>query len=1020
MSSSNSEKRRSILFPFRSITSTVNGSSSSKSSSSQPKFEVMNRKKLIDNSTKSSPNTGASSTARTATPTAVSQTKPAPPVTPIKNHIPSVPVTKAASPSPVKPHSSITPLSQQHDYSSSSLSFKHTSNAPLTITGNIPPVPAYHHFQPTQFNKGSPTVQRSGTVMTRKAPPGYSMDKKVDTGVSKPAALEETKESEVGDEPADDKASGLLQRPQLNTEPSFVDSFVESVSGSLTGGNSKSELFYDADDVKPTASTADLSKEEEKQEDTEEEKHVVMPLRYHKRTTSTVSELSTGTSTDPTNSHLRNLSISEELINDIDNYHLDQEEEHVSASEPQTQKKGHKKHKSISDEILQDIQDFESSLPQHREDFYYSESDDEPQQEEHSKVQHNSKHAYQFPSSRSYTDLHEQLDSRGSNIIEPPRLNTTLLSAGHDRFGDDDLEDGVSPVTPLQFRDELDQSDLSSAQLGEIGRSESEFSRDGDDNVRDYDSMVGEVHEDQQQLHVNPDPHNYEFQEDETTERYNDVQSVDSSMYPDSFNYSQQQHQQQITDNSSSIDPAESFNFETERAGNSEIPGSFAMAPAGVHDSDLDSFDFEPRGQGDQIQGQDTDYEDFRQAYAHEREMEQQRSISSRERNLTGGGLRIVNDGNYSDSASEEQRFKRQSVESGVLVDQSPHSRSPMINVVSTFIENERDEDDQSEEILSFTAATSPPPSLHPPGHVLPNKPSFVRSLSGSPAPDIPQVYAPSDSLQGQATIQSEDLSIDPLQDTRAMTASYHGHNRRPPPLNLEPMNLEPKMQEPLITQPSKPQHKHIPQRSPYVETLRLTAATANTRVSSSVWGLPIGIVGVNESLRRNQGYYKSQSHSVVGYGNSTPGAGSGGGGVRVTKIDLKHGKIKPRLLASEVEDEEEESAASSLQNSSQLERLKTAGSSINTNLRLMHTMTSQSLGNTPGLQGEAMGMDVPGLPSSDINRTGTINLKANSNYINNVGSLIRNGSVIEPYTSRSSGRGLFIANPDALDSDSD
>jgi hypothetical protein len=99
----------------------------------------------------------------------------------------------------------------------------------------------------------------------------------------------------------------------------------------------------------------------------------------------------------------------------------------------------------------------------------------------------------------------------------------------------------------------------------------------------------------------------------------------------------------------------------------------------------------------------------------------------------------------------------------------------------------------------------------------------------------------------------------------------------------------------------------HKPQVSSYVELIRFGTKLSNSAVSATKWGLPIGI---------SQTDYSTTSKTNASGGSSTAAAAQPGyKKLRSHKIDLKHGKIKSRLLASEVDDDETTSsrAASSL-----------------------------------------------------------------------------------------------------------
>ncbi|CDR46675.1 CYFA0S25e00804g1_1 [Cyberlindnera fabianii] len=225
----------------------------------------------------------------------------------------------------------------------------------------------------------------------------------------------------------------------------------------------------------------------------------------------------------------------------------------------------------------------------------------------------------------------------------------------------------------------------------------------------------------------------------------------------------------------------------------------------------------------------------------------------------------------------------------------------------------------------------------------------------------------------------------------------FQGKSRRPPPGGAlavptrvgrsssitGPSNNYNTLKEDVESPP--PQH-HIPEKSDYVEMLRFGAGTTNTKASASSWGLPIGIAEIDHSR------FVSSSSKVM-YKRST----------RLHKNDLKHGKVRQRQLALEVGDDDEDEVSThgvdSKRESAELKRYETGTSNLSVGSSA-HSMTSLS-----------PRKDISVKDSTSLNRSGTLLVDKLPQVSVGVG---RSGTVRDASKAQMT---LFIANPDA-DSD--
>lgn len=367
----------------------------------------------------------------------------------------------------------------------------------------------------------------------------------------------------------------------------------------------------------------------------------------------------------------------------------------------------------------------------------------------------------------------------------------------------------------------------------------------------------------------------------------------------------------------------------------------------------------------------------------------------------------VVNDGNYSESDSDSfDACAREDINNDYsVVRQENYLKTQRSSVASS-------------EALSFTAKSpkdsyfeidsNPKDALAMP---LLNGDASDASLSLVSSTGPPSISTPQQSILTPHEVPSPMLSeFEPLAaanvyDRRAndvvAPVAYISQGmskpRRPPPPDVptrsgrsasisQPKNMYNSVKEDLEV----PQvHQHEPQKSNYVELLRLGAGTTNTNARASEWGLPIGI--------SKNDYTKATSSWRVSYKKPT----------RSSKNDLKHGRVKQRQLALEVGDDEEDdqSLGTGGRDSVELKRLDTATSTS--------ASTSASVGvglrtSSPSQSTTSFSPKREPTPQS-ITRTGT--LKTDRVLSVPQVSVGRSGTVV-----RDGDKGhmtLYIANPD-------
>jgi hypothetical protein len=361
----------------------------------------------------------------------------------------------------------------------------------------------------------------------------------------------------------------------------------------------------------------------------------------------------------------------------------------------------------------------------------------------------------------------------------------------------------------------------------------------------------------------------------------------------------------------------------------------------------------------------------------------------------------VVNDGNYSESDSDSFDAVKQEQ---VNQDYSVVLQDNTLSTIHSSVE--------SGDVLSFTAKS--PKGSHFSIGSSPQKPLSATPLNYTsdvdlshmelPSTEVPSMITPQHSfLTGPEPASSmrsehEQMPAPTVYDRRVnevvAPVSYisqgTGRQRRPPPPDVptrsgrsaslsQPMNTYNTVKEAVEVQPIH----HEPQKSNYVEMLRLGAGTTNTNAKAHTWGLPIGI--------SENDYAKFASSSRASY-KKTP---------RPQKSDLKHGKIKKRQLALEVgDDDDDETLPVGGRESMELKRFETSTSLGGTSMSPSLTQPTRS----PSLSSTNFSPKKDSTPT--LARSGTLITDKISPQV----SIGRSGTV------RGGDKGhmtLFIANPD-------
>ncbi|CCH42483.1 hypothetical protein BN7_2028 [Wickerhamomyces ciferrii] len=373
----------------------------------------------------------------------------------------------------------------------------------------------------------------------------------------------------------------------------------------------------------------------------------------------------------------------------------------------------------------------------------------------------------------------------------------------------------------------------------------------------------------------------------------------------------------------------------------------------------------------------------------------------------------VVNTGNYSDE--DDDQSSRQFSYDQSFDDSRPDALNNDYSVIHQQVTNSpgRNRDSDDEEMLSFIAKSPvqtdfsfEPKSTSPRFANNPNNMSDI-DLSKNPNPPYESPVSTTSPINAY---DRRDDTVAPVQYAKVASAA----SRRPPPLSAAPKttraarslstsqpppafnyNTLQENQANDLTVP--PPEAHEPEKSSYVEMLRMSSGTANSDVSARTWGVPIGIADIDHS--------KMSTHSSrTAYKRAQ----------RTNKSDLKHGKIKPRLLASEVDDDDiSTEVVSTMDGQSSINELEKSRTPS------LHS-PSQSLSNfSPNRTPSSVSGFTNSLPGSGNSAAAQAALTRSGTLLNDrIGpQLGRSGSVmstVKPVNNMT----LYIANPDIDEDD--
>ncbi|ODV76292.1 uncharacterized protein CYBJADRAFT_165597 [Cyberlindnera jadinii NRRL Y-1542] len=989
---SDGSKRRSLLFPFR-------------SSKPESKFEVINRKKspLAQHHPQAAVSTTIPSVPKQSIST-IGSGKHVPVLTSssAKPRISSAPEPKQRAPSPtshhvLRPQSPHLPhLSPPHIHSPQLFARKSSESerdgydsiqdidiprSSLDVMVDVPPVPDYNtkSFAPPLTIQGKPiTMNKAASLPRRKPPSGFELHEpmmahssqeslsKVDSGLeamAKPSVeivndpfrtvhssnskslKEDTHPKEnvssfVSPNNEDEQKENFTHKtePQLSeSEDSESDfSFVnedESLSGvfmppSAPGlqlsrpASSSTADFYDAQD---TVETSDVNIDS------------VTSDMNNVQLTGDESQQDSGNEGDQSSVEVKPL-----------NFHRKTQSETLGIIPALITKSGeqtHKKQLSLSDEIMKDIENYQPGGV-----HYETDGDTEEEMSDVSPVtplnkSNQLKEDIQLPTS---------LDQAVSGIQKTPSID----SPGPLRRRDSLFQDSSSEEIVLQRQNLLDD----------------ESSSDEEQNDKSFESNSSTAPQ------INYIPTNSSGLD------YNEKSSSSKGLpRSDSLNDLNLITQQDVP-----------FNLQKSNAP-VIVPGDIYTQPLieSPHSSRAGSSVY-PFESSEKLP-LTTNNEDF--ISSDEKTNELSRQPITPEVNERPRVFHVVNDGNY--SSSDEDSIVEPEGNSTADYSVVHQETFNLLNRSTT----------ASSEVLSFTAKS---PQMSHFNIDSPNNKSMgvgalhnnisdsnlsVGSSSMQPSISTPQqsIVSPPESaspMQSEYEPQPATNVYDRRANEVVAPVSYLSaggqRRRRPPPPDIptrsgrsasltQPINTYNSVKE---VAESRPVIQHEPQKSNYVEMLRLGTGIANTNAKASQWGLPIGISDNDYSKASWRTSYKRSS--------------------RVTKNDLKHGKIKQRQLALEVgDDDDDESLATAARGSSELKRNDT-GHSIGAN------STTTSIGGALVSPGSHSSMSFS--PKRDsvpsVTRSGTLLNDKISPQI----SIGRSGTV------RDGDKGhmtLFIANPD-------
>lgn len=685
---------------------------------------------------------------------------------------------------------------------------------------------------------------------------------------------------------------------------------------------------------------------EEEDGDDPDSSFEVKPLFFHKKTRSTASE---GTARNESSIYTKDTAI---------------------MSPPS---KTHKKELSLSDDILKDIEDFQSAIPSHVQD-----ENDEVSPVSPLALQKRAK-AQQEPPPRSalYDEISDQDKFYAQNYEEPePQRQLVVKNPGtpdpNDSLFQDSSSDEIQTKPYNAFADKEDNFNKTP-----INGDEYDYAYVGGLNQGSRDSSVLpeiDYHNsslsqkggtDEKRLMLTDEEDEGEGYEQEFNKFAGDEEYQDELLNPYEFPSAipRSQSLQNIPNDVASHNERSSYN--------SNVPSQFRSSTSDEDNNRRDSV-------GDPSDQASSNYNYYSQGAQTRR-------------------FHVVNTGDYSD---DEQTSSRDQYSYNPSFDQEqPESLNQDYSVIHQQITNSSNMDRDSDEEggLSFTAKS-------------PVQSEFNFESKGTPQQltttnlsDIdlsqPSSAALNSGLGNAISDGSPVNSYDRREDTVApvqYVSAYNGATRRPPPLSDAPKTTRVArsmstsvplpvnyntLQEATATHDA---HAHIethePERSSYVEMLRMSSGTANSDVSPSVWGLPIGIADIDHSKL-------TATSSRTAYKRAQ----------RTNKSDLKHGKIKQRLLASEVDDDDTTGDMGSTVDGQSIDLDKSRTPSI-------HSPT-QSVSNFSPNRAPMASMN------AGVSRSGTLMGDKIGTQLGRSGSVM---STVKPVNNMT----LFIANPDIEEDD--
>lgn len=627
--------------------------------------------------------------------------------------------------------------------------------------------------------------------------------------------------------------------------------------------------------------------------------------------------------------------------------------------------KTHAKQLSLSDDILKDIEDFQSAIPSHVQD-----SGDEISPVSPLALQNKPK------PTGSRTALHEELsdeDDEDEPVYQPEEETPRRLvvqnpdsSANEPLFhdsSDDDFE--VLRYDAYEEEEKLGQSPVEEYNYDHVGGLNLESRASSVQPEIDYHSSSmtngGRSHEKKLRLTDDEDESdaNYEHEFNRFSTENKDLHSYDNeALTVPAVN---------IPNDDSSTNDRNSFQSQTH---------SRVKSTTSEEDGDRHTYEGLSVEAGSE---QASSYNYYAEAAQTRR-------------------FHVVNTGDYSDDEKSSSRDQ-------YSFDQDrPESFNQDFSIVHQQLTDDtgRTRDSDEEDLLSFTAKSPIQTDFNFEKSFPPVAEVSEMSLSLSPN-DIPitTFQSPSSSIPISSYDRRED-TVAPVQ----YVSTYNGATKRPPPLSDAPKTT--RVARSLSTSTPMPVNynalqestknddtpvqsdSHEPEVSMYVEMLRMSSGTANSDVSATTWGLPIGIADIDHSKL-------TATASRTAYKRAQ----------RSNKSDLKHGKIKPRLLASEVDDDESTEMVSALdgqsvdRNSLDLEKSRTP--SFHSPTQSFSNFSPTRISPNPGIS--RSGTDV------GVSRSGTLMGDKIGAQLGRSGSVM---STVKPVNNMT----LFIANPDIEEDD--